>query len=193
MNHSDKSTVGHQQKGGPPNPKKPRVETKLQRLGRTRSKPAEINYLAYEVEPKMAKTLQMLIVADKVAKNAQVVIADNLVGVIISFEDWKQVAHFLEWSHRGQQTRQLLTNIRISCGSIGECTCVYYEACDILHKRARDEFTTGEPPEEESDPEEVVRYESTDPSDRMHFFEFLTRGVFCEICDCDHTPVRPSL
>jgi len=144
----------------------------------------EVNYFAYEVQPRMAKTLHTLITAEKIVANARVVIDHGVAGILMSFTDWRQVARFFHWSHRGEQTRQLMKVIRVTCGPISANSLPYYDANDILHKRAIDEIPTETVPE--SGP-------YSDGTIRRNFLDFLIRGVECSNCKRDHVPPRSTL
>jgi len=170
--------------GESPEPKRLRLGTPHPATKIVFSQPPHINYLAYEVLPRMAKTLQALLIAENIASRTQVVVDRGVSGILMSFKNWEQATHFFQWGYRGEKTRQLMKVLRVTCGPIGLKSQPHFDANDILHMRANDATVSEMVHDDEPQSNEAVR---------CNFLDYLTRGIECQVCECDHVPPKPTL
>ncbi len=171
-----------------PEQKRPREGTPTSKDEATVTPSTDINFLAYDVKTEAARTLQKLLLTDKIAEATRIVMSNHAVGILMNFKNWEKVAQFYQWSTRGEQTRQLLSTLRVSCGPIDSKSPAYYDACEIIEKRATDQIVTEEQLEKEPDPDTKAPNAEESP----HFYHYLSNGVFCQYCEDEHLPVRPS-
>ena len=157
---------------------------------RTDTNENAINYLAYEVEPTTAKTIRGLLLKDGVAKAAILVKSSNAVGLLISFKNWEQVAHFYEWCSKGDHTHQLMKTIRVPCGPIKVDFSAHNEAEEIIQKLAASQTITKEDLEIDFYLEQ--RMNDSVESGFTSFHQILVGGVFCHHCNVAHMPITPS-
>ena len=174
-------------------------EAKKARLGnvkqiavRSRPQQSEINLFAFEVKPKEVTHLQQLLLIEGIADDVSIFTENDMAGLLMSFKNWEKVARFQEWSHYGVKTKQLLTNLRVSCGPIKEGTgyFVYEDAMEILIKRAADEAKPDTEVREASEP--TSDDSETGTIEKPHFVHYLIKGVYCGVCGCYHVPIRPK-
>ncbi len=152
--------------------------------------PQNLNYLAYEMLPSTAKTLRSLLLTDGIARTARIVKHEAKVAILISFTNWEEVARFYEWSSRGQNTRSLTTAIRITCGPISNGSTAYNDAKEILEVLFNDTVVTQEDEDTEPPSGEEEQEQPMEVYDHFHFY--LLHGAFCDLCQTEHRPIRPS-
>ena len=148
-----------------------------------------INLFAYDVQQNLAKSLQKLLIMDKIVRNAVVIQERNLTGILMSFASWKKVAKFHEWAQNGERTRSLSLTIRVSCGPVehGPTTAAHDDADKILGKRWIDEAM----PDHQEGIEDIVD-DAQATEERTNFIHYLQKGVYCRFCQRDHVPSRPK-
>jgi len=166
----------------------PEAPPKAKKL-RTSTTGHEINYLAYEVEATTAKTMRSLLLREGIAKAAILVKIDNVVGILISFKNWEQVAHFYEWSSKGDHIRQLMKTIRVPCGPIKVDTIAHSHANRIIEKLATAQTITRQDLEIDYDLEQGGNDGINNGS--TSFYQVLLEGVFCHYCNMAHKPILP--
>ncbi len=166
----------------------PEASSKAKKL-RTTTNGHEINYLAYEVELTAAKTIRSLLLMDGIAKTAIIVKTDNVVGILVSFDDWEQVAHFYEWSSKRVHTHQLMKTIRVQCGPINVGSIAHSQANKIIEKLVADRTITKRDLEVDFDLEQEQNDSVKDGFPSFH--QILIDGVFCHHCNMTHKPILP--
>jgi len=171
-----------------PGSKRPREGSPTSKEETAATPSKDINFLAYEVKTEAARTLQKLLLTDKIAEATRIIMSRHIVGILMNFKSWEKVAQFYQWSTRGEQTRQLLPTLRVSCGPIQHGSAAYYDAYEMIEKRATDQIVTEEQLEKEPNPDDKISEAEESP----HFYHYLTNGVFCQYCEDEHLPVRPS-
>ncbi len=164
-----------------PRQKKPRTTTATEdtETASTATTVGEINYLAYEVETTHVKTLREILVSQRIAKMALILRSADTVGILMSFKDWEQVAHFHEWSSKGKHTQQLTTMLRVACGRVAYDTSPYNDASDLIEKLAAAKSIGRRDldPEYEEDTEHTAE-DGGFPT----FSQYLINGVYCFRC-----------
>jgi len=168
-----------------PRQKKPRTATGSEepQTASTATTAGDINYLAYEVETAHVKTLREILVSQRIAKTALILRSSNTVGILMSFKDWEQVAHFHEWCSKGKHTRQLTTMLRVACGLAARSTSAYNDAEDLIEKLAAAQSIGRRDldPEYEEDTEHTAE-DGGFPT----FSQYLVNGVYCFRCNEVH-------
>ncbi len=151
--------------------------------------PLEINYLAYDVRSSTVKSLKSLVLHDGVAKAARVIKKGTSIGLLISFADWEQTAHFFQWCSRAEHTRKLATVVRLSCGSIKNNQDAFNEALEAMDKFLADQTITQQDLDDDtnSDEEDTPRTPGS-----YKFYEVVRNGIVCYRCKKTHRIFRPS-
>jgi len=149
-----------------------------------------INYMVYEIERDMVQTFRSLLLTDGVATATRPMLHFNKPALLISFKNWEEVARFYEWSCRGSYTQFLTKAIRIPCGSIVGNTAPVIAAKDMLEAYQDNSTLTQRDVEEQVLAEEEEQGILQEGYETFHLF--LLHGVFCNHCQLEHRPFRPS-
>ena len=147
----------------------------------------QINLVAYDVKSSMSRNLLQLIALRGIAREVIMIMGENIVGILMSFQNWEEVAKFREWSFNGTHTQQLLRTIRVTCGPVTTQppSTAFIEAVAIIKKRSHDEGM-----DNGGIPRIGAKLMDTDgPYTRAHFAQYLFKGVYCRSCKTDHEPV----
>jgi len=148
----------------------------------------EINFVAYDTKLEVTRTLQKLLLSDKVVNDAKIITSHHAAAILMNFENWEKVAQFYQWCTHGEHTRQLLATLRVTCGPIHDKSAAHFDVQEILNKRATDQIITVI----ELNTGIALNEEEATADQEPHDKDYLAKGVFCQYCECNHVPYKPS-
>ena len=167
------------------------LKRRLESLDEAPSTPApsltiipQINRLAYKVKPESIKTLRLMMHDQDQNWVTKLIHADGAVGLLMTFDDYKSVAEFYEWTTKNSFVRQLSVSIQLRCG---ESSQILSQAQEFMNQLAADRKVTATEVEIKIEDDAAVPIKNF-----PHFYYLLKNGVFCEHCLISHVSVIPD-
>jgi len=151
-----------------------------------------INRLAYKLKPESIKTLKQMMAEENNAWIVQIICVNGAAGLLMSFDDYRHLTQFYEWTAKNIYLRQLAVTASLVCGENAIGSKAYQQAEQLL-KELVAERNPAEGAHELFELEYGIENNMTVWAKQpLRFYDSLKKGIFCNHCLLAHTSVVPD-